>query len=100
MPNINHTVLLQFQPQVTQAQLDEVFATLGELQHTIPSILDYTHGPNNSPENLNHDFTHGFSMIFEDAQARDDYLPHPAHEAFKDFAITLIQNVLVFDYDC
>lgn len=100
MPQINHTVLLQFHPEITQAQIDEVFQRLAQLKETIPGILSFTHGPNNSPEGLAHNFTHGFSMIFQDAAARDAYLPHPDHEAFKEWAIPMIANVLVFDFEC
>ena len=98
MPNINHTVLLKFQSEITQAQIDGVFQRLAQLKETIPGILSFTHGPNNSPEGLADGFTHGFSMIFSDAAARDAYLPHPHHEAFKESALPLIAGVLVFDY--
>ena len=99
MPNINHTVLLKFQPEVTDAQITQVFQDLANLKNTIPGILDFTGGPNNSPEGLADGFTHGFSMIFTDAQARDAYLPHPNHESFKQSALPLIDKVLVFDYE-
>jgi hypothetical protein len=45
-----------------------------------PGILSVTCGKDNSPEGLQKGFTHGFTVDFVDAAARDNYLPHPAHQ--------------------
>ena len=37
---------------------------------------------NNSPEGKNLGFTHVYMLTFEDAAARDAYLPHPDHAKF------------------
>ena len=100
MSNVNHIVLLKFQPEVSDEQITQLFQDLANLKNTIPGIVDFTGGPNNSSEALNLDFTHGFSMIFTDVAARDAYLPHPDHEAFKVAVLPLIAGILVFDYAC
>ena len=58
------------------------------------------HGVNNSPENLNHGFTHSFLLTFENAAARDVYLPHPSHAAFGELLkeLNAVADVFVFDY--
>jgi hypothetical protein len=98
MTKVNHTVLLKFQPEVTDDQITQVFENLAKLKNSISGIVEFTGGPNNSPEGLADGFTHGFSMIFSDATARDAYLPHPLHEAFKESTLPFIAGVLVFDY--
>jgi len=55
------------------------------------------HGPNISPEGLGDGFTHAFLMTFADAAARDAYLPHPLHEAFKDKHLPHVAKVFVLD---
>lgn len=46
------------------------------LRGKIPGIVSFEHGVNNSPEKKNLGFTHVYLMTFENAQARDAYLPH------------------------
>jgi hypothetical protein len=46
---------------------------------------------------LSNDFTHMFIMTFVDAAARDAYLPHAAHEAFKARHLAHVTKVLVVD---
>ena len=69
MPKVNHTVLLKFRPEVTDDQITQVFENLAKLKNSISDIVEFTGGPNNSPEGLADGFTHGFSMIFSDAAA-------------------------------
>ena len=74
---IRHAVLCRFKPE---ADVAAVFAALKGLQHVIPGILAITCGADNSPEGLQKGFTHGFTVDFADAAARDAYLPHPEHQ--------------------
>ncbi len=74
---IRHVVLCRFRQN---ADVAAVFAAIAGLQHKIPGILAVTCGKDNSPEGLQKGFTHGFTVDFVDAAARDDYLPHPAHQ--------------------
>ena len=74
---IRHVVLCRFRQD---ADIAAVFAAISGLQHRIPGILSVTCGKDNSPEGQQKGFTHGFTVDFVDAAARDDYLPHPAHQ--------------------
>ena len=99
MPKVKHIALIKFKPGTSGDQIDKVFADLMDLSETIPGIEDYVSGPNNSPEGENQGYTHGFVMTFENAAARDAYIPHPDHERFKTAAMPHIDSVIVFDFE-
>lgn len=99
MPKFNHIVLLKFKPEVTQETIDEIFKLVEELKDKIPGMLDYSGGPYSSDEGINEGYTHGLVMTFADAESRDAYLPHPAHEVVKEAIIPTIEGLLAFDYE-
>lgn len=74
---IRHVVLCRFRKD---ADVQAVFGAIAALQQKIPGILAVTCGKDCSPEGLQKGFTHGFTVDFTDAAARDDYLPHPDHQ--------------------
>lgn len=74
---IRHIVLVKFK---TGADVETIFAALKALQTKMPGIISITTGKDNSPEELQRGNTHGFSVDFVDAAARDAYLPHPEHQ--------------------
>ena len=83
-----------------------VIAAFGALQ-TIPGIVAFETGVNDSPENLNKGLTHSFVVTFAAAADRDAYLPHPDHQKFvADWVMKTIpgsdlpyvKDVCVFDY--
>lgn len=93
---MNHIVLLSFKDLSTAAPL---FAALDELRTKVPGITSYTHGAYSSPEGLNRGYTHAFVYVFSDAEARDGYLIHPAHEKLKSDFLPLVEQVLAFDFE-
>jgi hypothetical protein len=99
---MTHMVLLRIRADVPAEQVDAVFAALAGLQETIPGIRSYSGGPYESDEGLNKGFTHGFCMTFDDAAARDAYLPHPEHEVVKAQVLEVLDGgldgVVAFDY--
>jgi hypothetical protein len=99
MPQVKHFGLFQFYAGVTPAQIDEVFTTMGSMVGKIPGLLEFLHGPYDSSEGLNDDFTHGFIMTFESPATRDAYLPHPVHEAVKEAVLPHLDRVVVFDFN-
>ena len=96
---VQHIALFSFKVGTPQSVIDRAFVDLRRLAKVIPGITNFTGGTNNSPEGLADGLTHGFVMTFEDAAARDAYLPHPEHEKFKSFVLPHIEKVVVFDYD-
>lgn len=98
MSTVKHIALVQFKPGTTDAVIAQCFEAIGKLRGTIPGILDYSWGPNNSPEGLTQGLTHGFVMTFQDAASRDIYLPHPEHEKAKELVLPHVAQVVVLDY--
>lgn len=95
---LRHVVLFAFKPEASTEQVDRVVADFAILKDVIPGIDSYEWGTNVSPEGLNDGFTHCFTLSFANAQARDGYLVHPAHQ---DFVATLgaaLARSLVVDY--
>ncbi len=74
---IRHVVLVRFKPD---ADVDAVFTALKALQDKIDGIIAISAGRDSSPEGLQRGNTHGFTVDFRDAAARDTYLPHPEHQ--------------------
>jgi len=99
MAKIKHIALLKFKDGTSEQQIEKVFADLMDLSETVPGIEDYVSGSNNSPEGQNQGYTHGFVMTFENAAARDAYIPHPEHQRFMTAAMPHIDSVVVFDFE-
>jgi len=96
---VKHIVLVRFKSDANPAKIDELFEKLHELQRLIPGIRDVSSGPNASPEGLNQGYTHAFVLTFDDAAARDAYLPHPSHQAVVALIVPLLESVAVVDYE-
>ena len=96
---VRHYGVFKFKPEVTEAQIDECFASMKGMVGRIPGLQEVEHGPYDSPEGLNEDFTHGFIMTFDSPESRDAYLPHPVHEEVKDIVVPRLERVIVFDFD-
>lgn len=77
---IRHVVLFKLRKGLTEKVADKIFVALKALQNQMSGILAVTAGHDQSPEGLQRGNTHGFTVDFADAAARDAYLPHPAHQ--------------------
>lgn len=88
---IRHSVHFRFRKD---ADVAAIAAALKGLQHKIPGILAISFGADNSPEGLQKGFTHGFSVDFTDAAARDAYLPHPDHQVVGKMVVAALDGGL------
>ena len=99
---IRHMVLMKCKPEASKAEIAEVFAALEALKDTIPGILAFEGGEDNSVEGKTQGYTHGFTMDFADEQVRDTYLPHPEHQKVVAKIRTILdgspESVLVMDF--
>ena len=97
---VRHVVVFKYKPEATEAQIQEITDAFKALEDQIPGIIGFEHGINNSPEGLNQDFTHVYLMTFENAEARDTYLPHPKHAAFGEILMGsgIFDGAFVVDY--
>jgi hypothetical protein len=97
---ILHVVLLKLRDA---GQAPQIFTALKALQSQIPGIVSITTGTDSSPEGLQRGYTHGFTVDFIDAAARDAYLPHPAHQKVGAMIVAAceggIDGVLVLDWE-
>ena len=96
---LRHAVFFSFNEDSTDENIAGVTTAFAALPSKIESIVDFQWGTNNSPENLDDGFTHGFLLTFKDEAGREVYLPHPAHTG--EFADTLrphMKDVFVIDY--
>ena len=99
-PTLRHIVVLKYKESASHSEIERVTEAFRALQHVIPGVESFEHGVNTSPENKAHGFTHIYTLTFVSADARDTYLPHPAHEAFGALLhqLDILEDVLVVDY--
>ena len=95
---LRHVVLFKFKESSTAADIKKVEDAFRALPSKIKEIKAFEWGTNNSPENLNQEFTHCFFVSFDSEKGREIYLPHPAHQAFVEVLKPHLDKVLVIDY--
>ena len=96
---IRHVVCFKFKESAKKSEIERVEKEFSSLKDKIPGILSLEWGKNNSPENLNKDFTHCFIVSFKDEEARKVYLPHPEHKAFVSILKPILEDVFVIDFN-
>ena len=98
---VKHIVVFKYKSTATPAQIEEVTTAFVALKNKIPGITSFEYGVNNSPENLNKGFTHVYLLTFKDAQARDNYLPHPEHKKFGELMgkLGVLEEPFVVDFE-
>ncbi len=95
---LRHIVTFRFKASTPAAEVTEISRRFGLLQDSIPGIIAYEHGINNSPEGLSKGLNHIYQVTFESAAARDAYLPHAAHQRFVGLLGEVVEDVMVVDY--
>ena len=77
-----HVVLFKFKDSATAETVAAIEGAFRAFCASLPFVTDFEWGLNSSPEGLNDGFTHCFIVTFAGPEGRDQYLPHPAHQAF------------------
>ena len=97
---VRHVVVFKFKPGATDDQIRQVTDGFRALKGKIPGITAFEHGVNDSPEKKNLGFTHVYLLTFEDARARDVYLPHPEHRRFGELLgrLGVLEDAFVVDF--
>ena len=97
---VRHVVVFKYKPDASEEKINQVTEAFGTLKGKIPGIVDFEHGVNDSPEGKNLGFTHVYLLTFKDAQARDEYLPHPEHKKFGELLgkLGVLEDAFVVDY--
>lgn len=95
---IRHVVCFKFKKDAKESEIKRVEKEFASLKEKISGIESLEWGTNNSPENLNKDFTHCFIVTFTNAKAREIYLPHPEHQAFVSILKPILADAFVIDF--
>lgn len=98
MSQVKHFGVFEFLESITPEEIAECFREMQGMVGKIPGLIDMIHGPYQSDEGLNDRYTHGFIMTFENAEARDRYLPHAEHERVRQIVAPRLKRVVVFDF--
>ncbi|MFE0017931.1 Dabb family protein [Mesorhizobium sp. NPDC059054] len=77
---IRHCVFVKFRADVPAVERSAIHADLSALRGMIDGMGAVHFNGNVSPEPFARGFTHGFTIDFSDAAARDAYLVHEAHQ--------------------
>jgi Stress responsive A/B Barrel Domain len=97
---VKHIVVFKYKATATSGQIAEVTKAFKALKDKIPGIVEFEYGVNSSPENLNKGFSHVYLVTFENASARDAYLPHPEHKKFGELLgkLDVLEEAFVVDF--
>jgi hypothetical protein len=95
---LRHVVMFKFSESTTPAGIQKIEAAFAALPQKIKEIKSLEWGINTSPEKLNQGMTHCFILTFTSDKDRDDYLIHPAHQAFGKSLGSDVEKVTVVDF--
>lgn len=95
---IRHILFIQFIEEATPEQIDEVEALFAAIPGKVDGVVATEWGLNDSPEGKNQNYTHAVMMTFADEAGRQNYLPHPEHDALRALFSPLVKDIIVLDY--
>ncbi|MES2709799.1 MAG: Dabb family protein [Verrucomicrobiota bacterium] len=94
-----HVVIFGFKEGTPAAKIDEIAAAFKELKGKIPSVKSFEWGLNVSPENMNPELTHVFTLTFDNKESLEKtYLHNPEHLKFVALVKPHIAKAVVVDY--
>lgn len=100
---IRHCVFVKFRTDVGTGERKAIHADLQALRSSIDGMGKVELSANVSPEPFARGFTHGFTVDFRDAAARDAYLVHEAHQRAGARLVAALEGgtdgLMVFDLD-
>ena len=94
---IIHVVLVRWAATATPDVVARFDAAARGVRASIPGVLEVAHGPSVSVEQLEQGYDYALHVRFADAEARDAYLPHPAHAPLADLIVANAETFVVFD---
>lgn len=95
---LRHVVLFKFKDGTSKQDIEKIEKAFAALPRKIPQIMGFEWGTDCSVENLAQGFTHCFILTFKNEKDRDEYLPHPEHQAFVKIVGPHLDKALVIDY--
>ncbi len=95
---LKHAVFFKFKDESSAEEVQTVVDAFAELSSKINTIKQFEWGLNNSGEGKDDGFTHCFMVTFDTEEGRDEYLPHPDHQAFVEILKPHLDKVRVLDF--
>lgn len=95
---IRHILLIKFKSTATAGDLNELKQLFEAIPQKVRGVDAVEWGVNDSPEGKNETFTHAVLMTFADEAGRQNYLPHPEHDALKAVFGPILDDIIVLDY--
>jgi hypothetical protein len=95
---VRHIVHFKFKATATPAQIKEVTDAFSALKTKISVVESLEWGTNVSPEGFDKGFTHAWLVSFKNIADRDTYLAHPAHKAFVQVLMPILDEAMVVDF--
>lgn len=97
---VYHLVLFKLKSEVSETQRDELIERLNGMKGKIEGIVDLKAGVNVTPEvDRMKGYSVGLLVIFETMAHLEAYGPHPVHEEVKSFIRTIVDDVVVMDFE-
>ena len=93
-----HVVHFKFKADATPAQIMNIEKEFAALKQKIETVQTLEWGTDSSPEKLGDGFTHCWILTFKNEKDRDTYLVHPAHKAFVEILMPVLEKPLVVDF--
>lgn len=95
---IRHILLIKFKQSAGSSDIEKLKGLFAAMPDKIDGVLSVEWGENDSPEGKNRGYSHSVFMTFADEKGRQNYLPHPEHEALKHVFLPMLEDIVVFDY--
>ena len=95
---IRHVVHFKFKKEATPEQVEKITEEFAALKKKIAEVDSLEWGTNSSPEGMDKGFTHCWIVSFKTAKDRDAYLVHPAHKAFVEILLPILDEAIVVDF--
>ena len=95
---IRHVLLIKFKDCSEASDIEVLKYLFESMPERVDGVASVEWGVNDSLEGKGQGFTHSVLMTFSDEEGRQNYLPHPEHDALKDVFRPLLEDIIVFDY--
>ena len=93
-------MLIKLKADVTQKQIDALFAALLTMKDKVPGIIDIAGGVNNSPEGMDKGHNYALYVRFTDIAARDAYLADSYHQGIVvEYAVPILEDLTIVDFE-
>ncbi len=92
---IRHILLIKFKENAEVSGIEKLKGLFEAMPSKVEGVTSVEWGLNDSPENKNQGYTHSVLMTFANEEGRQNYLPHPEHDALKDVFRPLDDIIIV-----